>query len=396
MAPEVKLTSYFIPISAVEKWPAPNMIDPETRLWLIPMALILEVLASVAVICRIRARVGKLAGGIGADDGLIVASWIFGTAYTALIVFAVSAAGFDRHIWDQNFKVTALGGLIALLAEIAFLISTCATKISILLFYRRLVNGSFSKLLQWSIYVGIAFIVAYLLTFTIFLGVFCSPSSASWQSLDLSYMKPYKCVDRAIVDPLVGIISAASDIYAIVIPEIIVKKLKLPQRRKVILYVIFGAGLVVVVAALIRTGFFIRLHTDPRRDLTWIGYDIFVWTTIELQLAIVYASFPALKSFFLRRGTSNTTTAYGGTTVVGSISKQKSAAGDESPLVSRSKASQTDESATGAKGTWTARQADGSVTVVETMDVISIDSRQSVKSSREARVARVHSFLDSR
>jgi hypothetical protein len=141
--------------------------------------------------------------------------------------------------------------------------------VSILLFYRRLVDGSFSRPLQWSIYVGIGFTVTYLLSFLVFLATFCSPVAASWQSLDLRYAKKYTCVDRAVADPLVGLISALSDIYAIVIPETVVAKLKLPKRQKVVLYLIFGAGSVVVVlAALIRTGFFIRLHTDPQRDLT--------------------------------------------------------------------------------------------------------------------------------
>jgi len=157
-----------------------------------------------------------------------------------------------------------------------FLLSTSCTKISILLFYRRLVDRSYSKWIQRGIYLAIGFTVVYLLVFTLFLAFFCSPSTAAWQSLDLSYNKTYRCADRAIADPLVGFVSAFSDIYAIAIPEIVVSRLKMPRRQKIVLYAVFGAGLIVVAAAIIRTGFFIRLHTDPRRDITCM-YQTLTW-----------------------------------------------------------------------------------------------------------------------
>lgn len=164
-----------------------------------------------------------------------------------------------------------------------------------------------------------------MLSILIFLATFCSPAAASWQSLDLRYDKDFQCASRSVLDPLAGILSALGDIYAIVIPEIIIAQLRLPQRRKIVLYAIFGAGALVVVAALIRTGYFVHFHTDPQKDLTCglhheleltdglrkagTAYDVFVWTTIELQFALIYACIPALKSVVSshssRRGTTN-------------------------------------------------------------------------------------------
>jgi hypothetical protein len=34
------------------------------------------------------------------------------SAFTVLVVYEVSVTGFDRHIWDQNVQVTAVGGLV--------------------------------------------------------------------------------------------------------------------------------------------------------------------------------------------------------------------------------------------------------------------------------------------
>lgn len=46
------------------------------------------------------------------DDGLVVAAWVFGTGYTVSIVLCVSKTGFGMHIWDQDPRVTATGGLV--------------------------------------------------------------------------------------------------------------------------------------------------------------------------------------------------------------------------------------------------------------------------------------------
>ena len=52
-----------------------------------------------------------------------------------------------------------------------------------------------------------------------------------------------------------------------------------------------------------RAVWFSRLYTDVQRDITWVSYEIFFWTLLELQLAMICASAPALKGFlgdFLR------------------------------------------------------------------------------------------------
>lgn len=51
----------------------------------------------------------------------------------------------DRHIWDvfpTKFEYIALVGW---LAEISFIVSTGCTKVSVLLFFRRLTEGSIAK-----------------------------------------------------------------------------------------------------------------------------------------------------------------------------------------------------------------------------------------------------------
>lgn len=65
--------------------------------------------------------------------------------FAALVIIGAERYGLDRHIWDvppSEFENVALVGW---LAEIAFVVSTCCTKISALLFFRRLTQGSINR-----------------------------------------------------------------------------------------------------------------------------------------------------------------------------------------------------------------------------------------------------------
>lgn len=132
------------------------------------------------------------------------------------------------------------------MGEGCFLASSALTKVSILLFYRRLVDRAYGRVMQWAIYAAIAFSFAYLAAFLLFLVFVCSPTSATWLSLSITYSQPYKCAPRNVVDPLVGALSVFSDVYSLAIPEIVVSSMKLPWRQKVALYGIFSTGLLYV------------------------------------------------------------------------------------------------------------------------------------------------------
>lgn len=51
-------------------------------------------------------------------------------------------------------------------------------------------------------------------------------------------------------------------------------------------------------AGIARTVWLRRLSTQFPRDITWVAFDTFAWTLLEMNLALVCASAPALKVFF--------------------------------------------------------------------------------------------------
>lgn len=71
-----------------------------------------------------------------------------------------------------------------------------------------------------------------------------------------------------------------------------------PKRQKVALNVVFSLGMLVVGAGAVRTYYLDRLGRSW--DITWVGYKVYIWSTLEIELALICASAPALRVFFRR------------------------------------------------------------------------------------------------
>jgi hypothetical protein len=187
-------------------------------------------------------------------------------------LLGVHNAGMDRHVWDLRPAEGSKSGLVAWATEILFLTSLCLTKISVLLFFRRLIDRSHSPWISKSIWGAIAFTVAYFFAFFFFLVFACNPIDAAWKSLNITWTGKYKCIDRSVVDPLNGVFSVVSDAYSMAIPIMIVSRLTMASNRKVVLYFVFCCGLIVIGAGIARSIWLARLYTDERRDLTCQSY----------------------------------------------------------------------------------------------------------------------------
>ncbi|KJR85159.1 uncharacterized protein SPSK_09383 [Sporothrix schenckii 1099-18] len=93
-------------------------------------------------------------------------------------------------------------------------------------------------------------------------------------------------------------INIATDIAIILLPMPLIKGLQIPTRQKVILMVIFAFGTVVCITSIIRLRSLLSISVSP--DTTFAGVDIAMWSNIEINVAIICASAPALKPFVSR------------------------------------------------------------------------------------------------
>jgi len=129
-----------------------------------------------------------------------------------------------------------------------YFISSCSIKVSILLFYRRLLQGTCGKKTVWAIRGAICFTVLYTFAFLMVQFTSCQPLEARWNQLRPSWTATHKhqCSGSVYVAPLTGVFSVVSDFYSTTIPAFVVYRLRLPPRQKVGLYIVFATGILYV------------------------------------------------------------------------------------------------------------------------------------------------------
>lgn len=176
--------------------------------------------------------------------------------FTAITIVYTQYAHGDRHVWDAPPDKRTDLVLCMWLGEFSFLVCGGCTKVSILLFYRRLVGGTYSKRYKWLIWFAIAFTIAYSFTFCVMLLVNCTPTRAYWMAFDFRYAltQNYECMDTSVINAMAGVCAAISDVYSVALPCILTWQLtSVPKGQKIALFGIFSLGLVVVGVSGVRT-----------------------------------------------------------------------------------------------------------------------------------------------
>jgi len=185
--------------------------------------------------------------------------------------------------------------------EALYVVSTATTKISILLFYRRLAAGSVSNGFIYSVYAAIAFVVAYFIVFIVNLFIGCRPIYAFWMQVDPYWNaendRKYKCFNEANNIIAAAVVSVIQDFIACGMPMVLFWKLRIPKRQKIALGAIFGVGFFLCICGILRVVSTVRVYFDTY-DMTWESNEAWIWFAIEAHVAVICASAPALKIFF--------------------------------------------------------------------------------------------------
>jgi hypothetical protein len=120
------------------------------------------------------------------------------------------------------------------------------TKISILLFYRRLVDGTCSKRYKQALWAGIGFIAVYSILFVFLFGFQCSVVDEERKLLDPTFKPNTRCVPLQVQGRLqvtMGALNIATDIYSFALPAFLLSKINIAKRQRIGLVLIFGLGL---------------------------------------------------------------------------------------------------------------------------------------------------------
>lgn len=189
--------------------------------------------------------------------------------FTVVTMIYTQRANGDRHVWDVTPDKRQYAVLCIWLGQFSFLVCGGCTKVSILFFYRRLVEGTYSKKWTLLVWVAITFTITYTAVFCIMLLVNCSPTEAYWRAFDIEYAltQNYTCLDTSAINVVTGVCAVISDVYAVALPCIITWHYAVPRRQKIALNVIFSLGLIVVIGSCLRTYWLMSKISTPSHPL---------------------------------------------------------------------------------------------------------------------------------
>ncbi|KAK5689380.1 hypothetical protein LTR17_026297 [Elasticomyces elasticus] len=256
----------------------------------------LYAVGSLVLVLRLWLRVTKQAGALGLDDAFMLGAWLAGTMFFVVTLIFAESLHIGRHVWDIPLDYFEEIALLSWLAQFSFLITGACTKISVLLFYRRLVKDTIGAMWKAAVIAAIVFTAAYTFAFMLMLIFNCNPTEAYWKSFDIKYSRKYTCVDTTVVNLLAGIFAIISDIYAVVLPMLMTRHFSLAAGQKIALNIIFSLGILVVAASAARTYYFYEVGHNS--DVSPMIFNATAWSQLELQLGMVCASLPALRVFF--------------------------------------------------------------------------------------------------
>jgi hypothetical protein len=95
-------------------------------------------------------------------------------------------------------------------------------------------------------------------------------------------------------------------IYVLPMPTLY--KLKLPSTQRIGLMILFGIGGVIVVAGSFRA-YWVHYVVFDTYDVTWEGFQIWVWTAVETNVGVICGCIPSLRPLlFGGRGRNGTQT----------------------------------------------------------------------------------------
>ncbi|CAI0642199.1 unnamed protein product [Colletotrichum noveboracense] len=288
------------PISVILAWPRPNYTNPETKgpgLMIIELVFLLMALTCLGLRMYVRLFMIRKTWW---DDWLMVGAMIFCIGVTICVILATELYGWNLHVWDVPLSEIRQSRQISMAAQTLFLFASGLSKLSILCSYLRIAApGTWFSRLTW-----VTGILVFLSTWT-FMIVLWTQCAPIWHYWTL-FADWGNCIPEW--PPLAGqgITTVMTDIAVYLLPMPTLFRLQMPMIQRISLAALFGLGLLVVIAGIMRTYWVLYVEItyveDPSYDLTWDSYNIWIWTALEANFAIICGCAPAIRRLFTKGG----------------------------------------------------------------------------------------------
>ena len=168
------------------------------------------------------------------------------------------------------------------------------TKLSILFFYLRVFPNKTFRLIThlvmaWVLITGIVFL---------FMVIFqCIPIDYIWLGWTGLY-GPHRCLDINTITFVAAGFGIAQDVVILILPLPLLARLNVSRRSKLAIIFMFSLGIFAVVTSCVRLRYIVSFGSSV--NPTWDYVGTLVWTGLELAVAIIIASLPAIRLLFTR------------------------------------------------------------------------------------------------
>ncbi|KAI1250959.1 hypothetical protein MGN70_008020 [Eutypa lata] len=189
---------------------------------------------------------------------------------------------------DPEYQMRIIGSKIQMAGWSTYSSLMCFLKLSVLAFYIRLTDG-LSRRYLLQIRIGFALVVGTSVASVAAVLLSCLPFHHNWQI----YPNPGNHCQPAISKPIVWTsfaANASTDIYLILIPIPMLWMSSLKLAKKVASSIVLGAGIFVLVCAMLKTIFV----TDPVNGAQLAGQ----WGTVEAFVAVFTTNLPMIFPLF--------------------------------------------------------------------------------------------------
>ncbi|KAI5803976.1 hypothetical protein DFH27DRAFT_462768, partial [Peziza echinospora] len=246
---------------------------------------------ALAVALRAYSR-GIVIKALGADDWTMFAAWFIDIVYLAILGES-ARLGTGLHAVDMRPEWLTPVLKMVLVIQAVYYICIYLIKTSILLFYIRFArnaNPAFhlsakSTIHLLTLFLGLCLLVVFLQ---------CRPLEKAW--LPAQYAAAGRCIDSTAFFYSTSIFNILTDVWILVLPLRLLWRIQRPRFEKVALLGVFAMGVFACIASCVRL-YSIKLFTLSPEPL-WDAVHVNIWSMVEINIAIVCASVPALKAIF--------------------------------------------------------------------------------------------------
>ncbi|KAI5295535.1 hypothetical protein KEM52_001083 [Ascosphaera acerosa] len=284
---EIACTSLWV----LATWPKPNYVNPEyIGNQLIVIGVVFGVISIITVSLRLYVRLW-MKRNAGWDDLLIAIALVLVVVDTVANILGTVKFGWGYHMWDINPSKKPALLFESWLAEILFVSSMTFVHLSLLASYLRIGTSRIFRRITWfTIVIQILWSIAFLLTGFLT----CIPLRHEWGP---EY--PQGCISEAGRTLSGGISNVFMDAAILILPIPTLLHVQLPFKERLCLVILMSVGAVACVAGIVRT-YYMWICIAESYDITWWGYNTWLWVIVEMNLAVTCASVPTLRPLYHR------------------------------------------------------------------------------------------------